>query len=85
MHIASRQKVVDASGGLSYDTIYEYIARNFPGYEIAHVKTNDYGDAGYTDGVHNTISYIQLRRSESSSVSNTFNYGFLDASDLPFA
>jgi hypothetical protein len=86
MHKASREKIREHTD-ISYDDIFEFIALNFPGMKIAHAKTMDYGDKGFTDGVHNTIQYIQLSKDSGeyvNAVDKTYNYGFENSDKLPF-
>jgi hypothetical protein len=69
MHKDSRSKLQDCCNTDIYQNILEYIAHNFPGYSIGHLKSIDYGeDLDYNDGVHNVIQYIQLNKENLKTV-----------------
>jgi hypothetical protein len=70
MHKSDREKIQSCcSYSDIYDNLLDYIAHNFPGYKIGHLKHVDFGESlDDKDGVHNTIQYIQLNKDDGKTV-----------------
>jgi hypothetical protein len=70
MHKSDREKIQSCCGYSDiYNNLLDYIAHNFPGYKIGHLKHVDFGDSlTHNDGVHNTIQYIQLNKDDGKTV-----------------